>query len=239
MNWILLTTISLILANSFNIGLACGNNTGTTQAQFDKVEVQAQADFTEAQVQDGDVLTKVPGSPSDLVADTIPTFFGLRNWDDFEPGLAEFTGGLITAINIVNLQFKDGTTVAEANQILQDFDAVIVGAVGIGSLAHLILRVPTNSQEELISLLEEMRAYPYVLLAGPEVVLGDLQPKLSPEEPEIEPEDYEQNMNNSNNMATQTVTNPSRDGIRLNSSFNKRSISAFIETQIHQESKPI
>ena len=44
MNWTLLTAIALTLANPFNIGLACGNNTGTTQAQFDKVEVQAQAD---------------------------------------------------------------------------------------------------------------------------------------------------------------------------------------------------
>ena len=43
-NWTLLTAIALTLANPFNIGLACGNNTGTTQAQFDKVEVQAQAD---------------------------------------------------------------------------------------------------------------------------------------------------------------------------------------------------
>ena len=44
MNWALLTTITLILATPFNIGFSRNNNTETTQAQFDKVEVQAQTD---------------------------------------------------------------------------------------------------------------------------------------------------------------------------------------------------
>ena len=43
-NWTLLTTISLTLANPFNIGLAFGNNTDVAQAKFDKAEVQAQVD---------------------------------------------------------------------------------------------------------------------------------------------------------------------------------------------------
>ena len=44
MNWTLLTTIMLALASLFNIGITYGSNTGTTQAQFDKIEVQAQTD---------------------------------------------------------------------------------------------------------------------------------------------------------------------------------------------------
>jgi len=39
-NWTLLTIITLTLADPFNIGLACGNNLGTTQADFTKVQVQ-------------------------------------------------------------------------------------------------------------------------------------------------------------------------------------------------------
>ena len=44
MNWALITTISLILSNPFNLGLAYDNTTGVTQAQFDKIELQAQTD---------------------------------------------------------------------------------------------------------------------------------------------------------------------------------------------------
>ena len=40
MNWTLLITIILTLANPFNIGLTCCNNIGTTQADFANIQVQ-------------------------------------------------------------------------------------------------------------------------------------------------------------------------------------------------------
>ena len=44
MNLPLIVVITLTLFAPFNIGLANGNNKGTTQAQFDKLEVQAQTE---------------------------------------------------------------------------------------------------------------------------------------------------------------------------------------------------
>lgn len=40
MNWTVITTITLILSNPFNIGLACNNNTGATEADFNNVQTQ-------------------------------------------------------------------------------------------------------------------------------------------------------------------------------------------------------
>ena len=73
MNLPLITTIILTLASIFNLGLASGNNTGTTQTLFDKLELQAQTDEESVTVTQtlgpdgGSIVVDFMGHPREVI----------------------------------------------------------------------------------------------------------------------------------------------------------------------------
>ena len=203
-NWAFTTTIALSLSNPFNLGLAA-----STSSQ------QVQVEFNEVLQEELPGLTQVPGNPGDPVAEAIPDIFYRPDLDDYEPGIAGFTGQIPTGRNILNLTFTHDTTVAEANQLLRDLGAVIVGGLpGINGeiKGDLTVRVPTESMQKLIDLITSLKTHPNLAFVTPSVIIGNPFYELSPEEPEPEPEDTEDGDGaNGGDISPQSITNPNHD----------------------------
>ncbi len=165
MNLRLITIIIFILASI----LASGNNTGTTQAQFDKIIVQKAED---------DRLTQIPGEPEALILEVMSRKEYIPNYDDYKYG-NPFFPNMYSSYNIIILGFDTSTTVFQANTILTEVNAEIVGATpGVanrfGGLVYI--RVPTVSFEELDAMIEELDSKPEVLDASFDVGLSTPTP---------------------------------------------------------------
>ena len=176
MRFTLITVVALTLSGTVNVGLAGCTTSEQVQAEFGEVLVQ----------KDTDRLTQIPGDPAERVAEAIPFILYVPNLDNYDTGLEAFTGDLLTARNVLHLTFTEDITVARANQLLRDIDAVIVGGLPGKVEGDVTVRVPTESQEDLFSLYNELKANPILVFVVPEVILGNPLYELSPEEPEPE-----------------------------------------------------
>ena len=101
---------------------------------------------------------------------------------DFEPRAEDYSAdhpelpGLPISFNTMSLVFALDTTVEQANAILADIGAEIVGGLpGVAGEAEgiLIVRAPTTNHDEMTALLAMLDANEQVLLAVPDVMLGE------------------------------------------------------------------
>jgi Flp pilus assembly pilin Flp len=96
-----------------------------------------------------------------------------QDYRDDYPGLE----GIYLSFNTLFLVFELDTTVAQANIILNQIEAEIVGGLqGVAGQTEgiLIVRVPTESHLEMIAIIEELKQNPKVKLAVQDVLLEPL-----------------------------------------------------------------
>jgi hypothetical protein len=115
--------------------------------------------------------TELTGQPSDPATDAIPDLDFEFNPDDYAPHPdLEVT----ISYRTLYLAFKLDTTVADANAVLAEIEAEVIGGIsGKADEAEglLYVRVPTASHAEMDALIEQLRADPRVLLAVQDSVL--------------------------------------------------------------------
>ena len=109
-------------------------------------------------------LDALPGEVDDPVEEAVPDVEFVPREEDYAEDHPELAGVGIS-FNTVVLVFELGTTVGEANELLQEIGAEIVGGIpGVLGEAEgiLFLRVPTADHEAMIVLLEHLRENPLV-----------------------------------------------------------------------------
>ena len=118
----------------------------------------------------------LPGNATDPATEAIPDLDFIFREEDYSDDHPEL-GGLMVSFNTLFLVFTLDTTVAEANAILDDLSAEIVGGEP-GSAGQiegvLLLRLPTTTQTEMIAVLEQLRANPKVKIAVQDSLLEPL-----------------------------------------------------------------
>ncbi|MDZ7801205.1 MAG: S8 family serine peptidase [Trueperaceae bacterium] len=121
---------------------------------------------------------ELAGDPDDPATEAIPQI-------DFEPSIEDYSddhpelGGMLVSHDTLLLAFTLDTTVAEANAVLADIDAEIVGGVpGVTGEASgiLVLRVPTDTHEELITMIASLDANAHVDIVVQDVLLPESVP---------------------------------------------------------------
>ena len=175
MSFTLIAAVVLSFAGTFNIGLAASATGEQVQAEFGDVLVQ----------EEPPTLTKIPGKPEDPVEEAVPDLVYQARLEDYNRENPDLLG-VFMSFNILKVAFALGVTVEEANAILAEVDAEIVGGRPgfkgkVGGL--LILRFPTQTHAELKAMQTFLEAKPEVDIAGFDVGMGI---PFDPEEPEDE-----------------------------------------------------
>ena len=104
------------------------------------------------------------GGVNDPVEEAIPSLAFVPREDDYTEDHPDLPG-VPLSFNTLVLVFEQGTTVGEAQALLDDIEAEIVGGIpGVNGEAEgiLFLRVPTTGQQAMIDLLARLRADPLV-----------------------------------------------------------------------------
>jgi hypothetical protein len=115
----------------------------------------------------------LPGGDDDPVEEVIPPFDFVPLAEDYSEDHPDL-GGLAVSFNALVLVFEQGTTVADANLLLGDIGAEIVGGVPgrAGQVEGILfLRVPTQTHQQMIDLLARLRADPLVKTAVQDALL--------------------------------------------------------------------
>jgi hypothetical protein len=102
----------------------------------------------------------LPGDPDAPAVEAIPDLNFVAQEEDYSDDHPQL-GGVFVSFNVLILSFTLDATVGEANGILSSIDGEIVGGIpGVaGEVAGILfVRVPTTSHEELIALLDDLRA---------------------------------------------------------------------------------
>ena len=105
-------------------------------------------------------LTAIPGPPDEPVSEHVPEL-------DFRPDLANYSknatmAGLKTSVNTIIVSFDPDASVAEANTVLADIGAIVVGAIPT-TKGVLALRLDTASQDAVAQVVSDLDADPNVL----------------------------------------------------------------------------
>ncbi|MGH8103204.1 MAG: Ig-like domain-containing protein, partial [bacterium] len=109
-------------------------------------------------------ITQLPGPATDLANNHIPPIaFPPPNSSDF----TSVDPGLTISFREFVLEFKDTTTVQQANALLSSINATIVGTME--DLGVLLVRVPLADLNALMGLLTTLKANPIVESALPEM----------------------------------------------------------------------
>ncbi|MDZ7801068.1 MAG: S8 family serine peptidase [Trueperaceae bacterium] len=104
-------------------------------------------------------LRTLPGEPDDPASEAIPVREFEARPDDYSDDHPELEGVFIS-FNTLLVAFEPEVTVGQANDLLTEIDAEIVGGLpGVEGEAAgiMMLRVPTETHAEMISLLEILR----------------------------------------------------------------------------------
>jgi hypothetical protein len=117
---------------------------------------------------------RLPGNPSDPAGPAIPD-------REFEPRAEDYSDthprlrGIFLSFNTLLLAFDSETPVGEANAVLEQIDARIIGGIpGVADVPGILfLRVPTRSHEQMIALLAQLRQDPRVRQVVQDVLLGE------------------------------------------------------------------
>ena len=120
-------------------------------------------------------LDRLLGDSGDPAAEAIPELDFIARAEDYSDDHPELSGVFIS-FNTLILSFKLDTTVQEANEVLSEINAEIVGGIpGIADDVEgiLFLRVPTTSHEEMIALLANLRANDEVENAAQDALLEE------------------------------------------------------------------
>jgi len=123
---------------------------------------------------DHEPITSLNGAPDSSAAAAIPDMDFEFEPDDYT---ADLDGTMVT-FNKLYLAFNQETTVAQANALLDEIDAEIIGGVPgkPGQAAGLLyLRVPTQSHAEMDALLDALNADPRVLVAVEDSLFESLE----------------------------------------------------------------
>ena len=148
-------------------------------ATHDNVSGSAQVTLTPDATAD-----QLPGDPDDLAAEAIPR-------QDFEPRADVYSddhpelGGMLISHNTLLLVFTLETSVAEANAILADIEAQIIGGMpGVAGQAPgiLVVRVQTGNHPELIALIETLEQHPNVEIVVQDSLLQEPVPAQESDE---------------------------------------------------------
>ena len=120
-----------------------------------------------------EALTELPGDPGSAAEAVLPWIPFVPLDGDYRSGSADAPGWQV-AVSTLGLAFRLGVSVAEANAVLRDIGARIVG-VGPGRAgeveAVLMARVGSTTHEELAGVVATLVADDRVLAAAPDVVL--------------------------------------------------------------------
>ncbi len=132
------------------------------------------------------LLDSIPGDPGALVADAIPDIRYRADYRDFSndhPSL----GGMFLSFNSLAVAFIPGTTVGEANAVLDLIDADIAGGIpgSAGSYEGLLaLRLSASTHAEMESSLSTLRGHAKVARAVQDILMAlDFTPKANGENP--------------------------------------------------------
>lgn len=130
---------------------------------------------------------RLQGDPNDPAAGAIPQQGFMPRAEDYTDTHPELPGAFLS-YNTLLLAFNLATTISEANEVLDQIEARIVGGVpgvpGEGP-GILMLRVPTSTHEEMIALLGSLRENPHVQHAVQDALLW---PDFLPEPPPLYPD---------------------------------------------------
>ena len=154
-NRTLIMTIALTLAGLFSIGRAGCTSTSQVQAEFGDVSVQEN---------NTNFLKQIRGDAADLAMEALPRTF----YDPLENLEEDFVkiDGFDYPLKVFYVGFTAEAKIGEINALLRDLDAEIVGVLpgrtDIPLGLSLILRVPTESYDELHTLVDEVRNSPIV-----------------------------------------------------------------------------
>ena len=171
----LTVSAGMVTPTSLTVTNGIGTTSVTLKAEMGIVILTASngSEDGSAEITIVETLTELPGNPEDPVTEKIPEIEHITNQenytDDF-PGLE----GIFTSYNTLLLSFSLNTTVAEANAILAEIGGEIVGgSPGIKDEAAgvLVVRVPTQSSQEMVSLIEDLRVKSSVEVAVQDILL--------------------------------------------------------------------
>jgi hypothetical protein len=119
-------------------------------------------------------MSLLEGNPNDSANEAIPGFEFFANKDDYSDNHFSLSG-MYVSHNTIMLAFELGTTVGQANIILSNINARIVGGItGDESAAPgtLFLKLQTSTHTELDAILGTLRANANVLAAVLDVLMG-------------------------------------------------------------------
>ena len=113
------------------------------------------------------------GDETEPATEAIPEIEFVAREEDYSEDHPDLEGMPIS-FNTLMLSFELDTTVSEANAILKDIDAEIVGGLpGVADQAKgiLFLRVPSSSHEEMIQIIEDLENNPKVSVVVQDVLM--------------------------------------------------------------------
>jgi len=115
-----------------------------------------------------------PVEEEDLINDTIPEQAYNPLFEDFSLDHPDIPG-IYISYNTVMLAFKLGTTVDQANQVLDDANAEIVGGIPGDAGENpgiLIVKTDSQSHEEMETIIDQMMASGYILGVVRDALMG-------------------------------------------------------------------
>ncbi len=118
-------------------------------------------------------LLQLPGDAGDPASEAIPVMLFEARPDDYSDDSADLNG-VFVSFNTLLLAFVEGINVGDANALLTEIGATIVGGLpGVEGEAEgiLALRVPTSNHQEMSTLLVSLRDDPRVLYAVQDALL--------------------------------------------------------------------
>ena len=127
-------------------------------------------------------LTQLPGDGTVAATAAIPELPFVARPQDYTADHPDL-GGLMISFNTLYVAFTLDTTVAEANAILRELNATIVGGIPgkAGQLeGMLMLRLPTTTHAAMIAAVAGLRANPKVKIAGAGQPAGDRRTAARP-----------------------------------------------------------
>jgi subtilisin family serine protease len=121
-------------------------------------------------------LDVLPGDDDDPASEAIPAFAYQADPDDYDDQAPDLEGVYVST-SVLLLAFADGTTVAEANALLDEIGAEVVGGIpGVeGEAAGIVVvRLNTSTHAELDAILASLKADSRVQFVAPDALLEPL-----------------------------------------------------------------
>ncbi|MBN1164655.1 MAG: S8 family serine peptidase [Candidatus Krumholzibacteriota bacterium] len=119
-------------------------------------------------------MTVMQGDPEDPAEEAIPEFSFVPNKEEYSTDHPQLEGFPLSFKTVMAV-FELGTTVEEANIIIDDLGAEIVGGIaGVAGQAEgiIFLKLPTSTHNEMDDALDDLRANPRVRYAVQDALVG-------------------------------------------------------------------